>query len=228
ARSRQVRAAMLEQPRPAPAHGRRHHRRAAQDPVRLGQPAARSGPGSLIVPQRTGGCMNDTEAQIIVVGSGMNSLVCAALLAKRGKSVLVLERNDRAGGCIRTEELFPGFHHEVLSSWYPLFLGGAAYPELKDDLAGLGVEFVSNGYTTGVAMPDGRTLALKQDIGDSVNRIEAVAPGDGQAFGAMAGQLFEKDAALTFGLLGNSPYDWKVGRLLFSEWRKRGTDGLLG
>lgn len=172
--------------------------------------------------------MNQTEAQIIVVGSGMNSLVCAALLAKRGKSVLVLERNDRAGGCIRTEELFPGFQHEVLSSWYPLFLGGGAYPELKDDLARLGVEFVSNGYTTGVAMPDGRTLALRQDIEDAVRRIDAVAPGDGQAFGAMAGQLFEQDAALTFGLLGNSPYDWKVGRLLFTEWRKRGTDGLLG
>lgn len=171
--------------------------------------------------------MNKKDAQVIVVGSGMNSLVCAAILAKRGKSVLVLERNDRLGGCIRTEELFPGFHHEVLSSWYPLFMGGAAYPELKDDLESLGVEFVSNGYTTGVAMPDGRTLALKQDIDDSVSRIEAVAPGDGKAFGAMAGQLFGQDAALTFGLLGNSPYDWKVGRLLFSEWRKRGTDGLM-
>src|SRR5690606_34938474 len=136
--------------------------------------------------------------------------------------------NDRAGGCIRTEELFPGFHHEVLSSWNPLFLGGAAYPELKDDLAAQGVEFVSNGYTTGVAMPDGRTLALRQDIDDAVRRIEAIAPGDGDAFGAMAGQLFSKDAPLTFGLLSNSPYDWKVGRLLFSEWRKRGTDGLLG
>ena len=42
------------------------------------------------------------DPQIIVVGSGMNSLVCAALLAQRGKSVLVLERNDRLGGCIRT------------------------------------------------------------------------------------------------------------------------------
>ncbi|MFX5793702.1 NAD(P)-binding protein [Acinetobacter baumannii] len=38
----------------------------------------------------------------------MNSLVGAALLARRGKRVLVLERNDRAGGCIRTETLFPG------------------------------------------------------------------------------------------------------------------------
>jgi len=166
--------------------------------------------------------------QIIVVGSGMNSLVCAALLALKGKKVRVLERNDRVGGCMRSEELFPGFIHEVLSSWYPLFLGGAAYPLLKDALAQEGVEFVSNGWTTGVVTTDGRSLALKQDIADAVQRIEAVAPGDGQAFGAMVSQLFEKDAALTFGLLGNNPYDWKLGRLLFSEWRKRGTDGMMG
>ncbi|OXR49957.1 MULTISPECIES: NAD(P)/FAD-dependent oxidoreductase [unclassified Pusillimonas] len=167
------------------------------------------------------------QAQVIIIGSGMNSLACAALLAKRGKSVLVLERNDRAGGCIRTETLFPGFTHEVLSSWYPLFMGGGAYAELKDDLASVGVEFVANDYTTGIVTPDGQLLALKQDIEDSVKRINAIAPGDGDAFGAMAGQLFGQDAALTFGLLGNSPYSGKVLRLLFSEWRKRGLNGLL-
>jgi len=158
----------------------------------------------------------------------MNSLVCAALLALQGKTVKVLERNDRPGGCIRSEELFPGFTHEVLSSWYPLFLGGAAYPLLKDALAAEGVEFVSNGWTTGVVTTDGRSLALKQDITDTVQRLDAAAPGDGQAFGAMARQLFEQDAALTFGLLGNNPYGWKMGRLLFAEWRKRGTDGMMG
>src|SRR5699024_2663580 len=127
-------------------------------------------------------CMSVAKTQIVVVGSGMNSLVCAALLALKGKKVRVLERNDRPGGCIRTEELFPGFTHEVLSSWYPLFMGGPAYPELKDALAGEGVEFLSSAYTTGVASTDGRCLALKQDIADAVNRIEAVAPGDGKAF----------------------------------------------
>lgn len=171
--------------------------------------------------------MSNNKAQVIVVGSGMNSLVCAALLAKRGKSVLVLERNERPGGCIRTEELFPGFTHEVLSSWYPLFLGGGAYPELKDDLAAAGVEFLSNGYTTGIVTPDGQSLVLRQDLEDAIQRIEAIAPGDGQAFGAMAGRLFGADAALTFGLLGNSPYGWKTLRLLISEWRKRKLDGLL-
>ena len=38
----------------------------------------------------------------VFVGSGINSLVGAALLARDGWSVCVLERNDVAGGCIRT------------------------------------------------------------------------------------------------------------------------------
>ena len=87
-----------------------------------------------------------SDAQIIVVGSGMNSLVCAALLAQRGKSVLVLERNDRLGGCIRTEELFPGYRHDVLSSWYPLFVGSPAYAALKPALQAAGLEFAQCDY----------------------------------------------------------------------------------
>ena len=78
--------------------------------------------------------MTTSSAQIIFVGSGINSLVGAALLATRGKKVLVLERNDRLGGCIRTEELFPGYQHEVMSSWYPLFMGSPGYAELKPAL----------------------------------------------------------------------------------------------
>jgi len=54
------------------------------------------------------------DSDFIIVGSGINSLVCAALLAKRGHKVLVLERNAHPGGCIRTEEItLPGFKHEV-------------------------------------------------------------------------------------------------------------------
>ena len=41
----------------------------------------------------------------IFVGSGINSLAGAALLAKGGKRVLVLEREDRLGGAIWTAEI---------------------------------------------------------------------------------------------------------------------------
>ena len=50
-------------------------------------------------------------ADYVIVGSGINALVAAAQLGRKGHKVLVLERNDRIGGCIRTEEITaPGFY----------------------------------------------------------------------------------------------------------------------
>jgi phytoene dehydrogenase-like protein len=166
------------------------------------------------------------EADVIVVGSGMNSLVCAGLLARRGKRVLVIERNEQPGGCIRTEELFDGYHHDVMSSWYPLFVGSPGYAELKDELHAAGLEFVQGGYSTGIVTPDGRSLAFRQDVADTAARLDAHCAGDGTAFAAAAERLFGADAALTFGLLGNNPYSWPMLKLLWSEWRRRGLDGL--
>jgi phytoene dehydrogenase-like protein len=54
----------------------------------------------------------------VIVGSGVNSLACAALLSRGGWRVCVLERNDWFGGAIKTEELTePGFLHDVFSAW---------------------------------------------------------------------------------------------------------------
>jgi len=43
--------------------------------------------------------------RLLIVGSGINGLVAAAMLGKKGKKVLLLERNERIGGCIRSEEI---------------------------------------------------------------------------------------------------------------------------
>ncbi len=45
----------------------------------------------------------------IVVGGGHNGLVCAALLARSGKDVLLLEANDQVGGAAITREFADGF-----------------------------------------------------------------------------------------------------------------------
>ena len=60
----------------------------------------------------------------------------AALLAKDGWRVCVLERNDWLGGAIKTVDglTAPGFRHEVFASWHPLWVGSPAYAELKPDL----------------------------------------------------------------------------------------------
>ncbi len=168
-----------------------------------------------------------SDVEVIVVGSGINSLACAALLAKRGTKVLVLERNDIPGGCIRSEELFPGFTHDVLSQWYPLFVSSPTYAELKDDLAAAGLCFAQSEYTTGLACPDGTAIALKQDMQDAVRRLDAIAPGDGSRLGEMAAQMFGADAALTFGLMGQSSYSWSIAKLLAKESYQRGMGGML-
>ncbi|MDR3097128.1 MAG: NAD(P)/FAD-dependent oxidoreductase [Paraburkholderia sp.] len=166
------------------------------------------------------------QTDVVIVGSGINSLVCAAVLARRGKRVVVMERNAQPGGCIRSEELFPGYIHDVLSSWYPLFVGSPGYAELKDELHAHGLEFVQSEYSTGIVTPAGEAMAFRTDIADTARRFEAQHAGDGAAFEAVASRLFGADAALTFGLLGEHPYGWKMARLLWREWRARGTDGL--
>ena len=49
----------------------------------------------------------------IVVGAGHNGLAAASVLAKRGLSVLCLEKTNWAGGMAATKEFFPGFKHSV-------------------------------------------------------------------------------------------------------------------
>ena len=101
----------------------------------------------------------------VFVGSGINALAGAALLSKAGWNVCVLERSDELGGCIRTSSdlTVPGFTHEVLASWHPLFTGSPAYAELKPDLDRRGLEYLNTELPTGSAYP-GRLGCLPHDV----------------------------------------------------------------
>ena len=64
----------------------------------------------------------------IIIGAGHNGLVCAAYLALNGKSVLVLEASDVAGGLAATREFHPGFKTSIAHTVSHLA------PEIIDDL----------------------------------------------------------------------------------------------
>lgn len=52
----------------------------------------------------------------IIIGAGHNGLVCAAYLAKKGQSVLVLESADSPGGLAASREFHPGFRTAIAHS----------------------------------------------------------------------------------------------------------------
>jgi phytoene dehydrogenase-like protein len=52
---------------------------------------------------------------VVVIGGGHNGLTNAAYLAKSGKSVLVLEKNELLGGAAMTVEHYPGFRFSAMS-----------------------------------------------------------------------------------------------------------------
>jgi phytoene dehydrogenase-like protein len=168
-----------------------------------------------------------TAYDVVVVGSGINSLACAALLAKAGRRVLVLERNDYVGGAIRTAEITePGFVHEVFASWHPLFVGSAAYADLKDDLHARGLEYLNTDLPTASVFPDGSSIFLTTSRESNVAEWEAEATGDGETWDRVA-SAFMPNADLAFGLLGTELWSEDGLRLALRAYRRFGRRGTL-
>lgn len=163
----------------------------------------------------------------VFVGSGINSLAGAALLAKAGWRVCVLERNEWIGGAIRTAEITePGFRHEVFSSWHPLFLGSAAYAELADDLHARGLEYLNTAHPTGSVFPDGSAAFLSTSMEANVAELDRLADGDGAAWRRMH-DTFMPNADIAFALLGTELWSGAGARLGLRALRRLGRDGVL-
>jgi phytoene dehydrogenase-like protein len=154
----------------------------------------------------------------IVVGSGVNGLACAALLAKGGWNVCVLERNDWFGGAIKTAEITaPGFKHDVFSAWHPLWVGGPAHAQLGDDLARHGLEYLNTDYPTATAFSDGESAFL-------LRTAEGNAAELGEEWGPMLAGFFP-NADLAFGVLGTELWSRQGAGLALKAIRRFGRAG---
>jgi phytoene dehydrogenase-like protein len=156
----------------------------------------------------------------VVVGSGINSLACAALLGRGGWNVRVLEREDELGGAIRTAELTePGYLHDVFSAWHPLWVGGAAHAELGDDLAARGLEYLNTDYPTATLTPDGEATFLLRSTEANVAELGPEWAG--------AVESFFPNADLAFGVLGTELWSRDGLRLALRAYRRLGRRGAV-
>jgi phytoene dehydrogenase-like protein len=165
-------------------------------------------------------------ADYVIVGSGINALVAAAQLGRKGRKVLLLERNDRIGGCIRTEEITaPGFVHDVMATTFVLFLTSPAYAELGPDLEKRGLAFAHTPAPTAVLLPDGRHAVLAMDRAANIAAFEKLAPGDGARFDTDVGRI-GADAPFLFALLGGTLWSRAMFKIVAREAWRRGLRGL--
>jgi phytoene dehydrogenase-like protein len=159
------------------------------------------------------------EYDAVIVGSGVNSLACGALLARGGWRVCVLERNDWLGGAIHTAELTePGYQHDVFSAWHPLWVGGAAHAQLGDDLAARGLEYLNTDLPTATAFPDGSAAFLLRTADENVGELGPEWPG--------VLERFFPNADLAFGLLGTELWSGAGLSLGVKAFRRLGRAGL--
>ncbi|MGH8977870.1 MAG: phytoene desaturase family protein [Acidimicrobiia bacterium] len=111
--------------------------------------------------------MHRPELDAIVVGGGPNGLTAAALLAIRGRKVLVLEAMEHLGGGARTDELtLPGYLHDVCSAIHPLASGSPAFTPL--DLAGHGLELAYPELALAHPLDDGTAGVLDRSFTETV------------------------------------------------------------
>jgi phytoene dehydrogenase-like protein len=159
------------------------------------------------------------EYDAVIVGSGVNSLACGALLAREGWRVCVLERNDWLGGAIRTAEITePGYLHDVFSAWHPLWVGGAAHTLLGDDLAARGLEYLNTEHPTATAYPDGEAAFLLRDAAGNARELGPEWPG--------VLERFFPNADLAFGVLGTELWSASGLALGTKAFRRLGRAGL--
>jgi phytoene dehydrogenase-like protein len=111
----------------------------------------------------------------VVIGAGPNGLVAAAVLARAGWRVLVLESQPRPGGAAYSLELTqPGFVHDVGAAFFPFADHSPAFRAL--DLVGAGLRWVNAPRESCHPAPDGSCATISRDPEQSAAAFGADGP----------------------------------------------------
>src|SRR6059036_80603 len=164
----------------------------------------------------------------IIVGAGHNGLVTAAYLARAGRKVLVLERRELVGGCVVTEELWPGFKVSTASYVNSLFR-----PEIIRDLElkRHGFAMIPRSPSSFTPLPDGRFLLMGPDKELTRREVSKFSKKDAENLPKYEAMLERIAGFLEPMLLETPPTPWSLApgnlmQLVKTGWnfRKLGAD----
>lgn len=117
----------------------------------------------------------------IILGTGHNSLVLHAYLARSGAHVLSLERNPVAGGGLATvdDPLLPGFRHNTHSFFHRALNAMPWYRDLE--LERHGARYIEPELNVALILEDGRSLQWWTDLERTLDSISAFSKKDAAA-----------------------------------------------
>jgi len=116
----------------------------------------------------------------VIIGSGPNGLVAAAMLARAGWSITVLERNDVAGGAVASAELTqPGYAHDPFSAFYGLLHFSPVFRELELYRR---VRWASFELPAAAIVGPGRSAAVRTDPALTAASLQQIKGEDGPAW----------------------------------------------
>jgi phytoene dehydrogenase-like protein len=123
------------------------------------------------------------QHEVIIIGAGHNGLTTAAYLAKAGRKVLVLERNEIVGGCAVTEEvdaeLAPGCRVST-ASYIASMLRPTIIRDLK--LSAYGLKMVACDPGVQAAFSDDDVVAWWSNESKMREELTRIAPKDIDTF----------------------------------------------
>lgn len=142
-----------------------------------------------------------STSDILIIGAGHNSLVCAYYLAERGLKVTMLETRAVVGGAAVTEEFHPGFRNSTASYTVSLL-----NPKIVADmrLYEHGLKVVLRKIDNFLPAPDGEHLLAGRG-GLTKREIARLSPGDAENYDAYAAALHSTVGILRQWLLRAPP-----------------------
>src|SRR3954470_4922795 len=112
--------------------------------------------------------------RVVIVGAGVNGLVCAIGLADAGFQVTVLEQSATPGGGVSSrQDTLPGFVHDPCAGFFPLTAASPAFRGLQLERHGL--EWVNPDVPMVHPFLDGSAIALHRDVEATAASLDEAA-----------------------------------------------------